>query len=330
MNSEIAEYNCSQSALYATCRIMWTNYVDEQAALAGLRPLYTLAYGTAALAEVTAAQILPDDQARGSGAEVALLDLRNVYAPDGRLKWQMLKAYIEFAFPAHVKPKLEEAGWRHYDEAVRNNWEEMSQLMAKGSAFLADAGNVAGLTADDNMPPGFVAVFEAAKAGFDAQYLLFMNRSLGQPGGTVDKIAANNAIFRKAMRLSKDAPLALANLPERYNKLVFARVLAAVDSGAGDTGYDVTHPVDAGSNKVVQDIVLVEGMIFKIDVLTEGGSVTVCRNVATGCEVSGIAVAFGAPVEILLGDLVGMDNQLVMTNISATPVQVRVRWRMGS
>lgn len=298
--------------------------------MAALRPLYTVGYGTAALAEVTAAQVLPDDQARGSAAEVALIDLRNVYAPEGRLKWQMLKAYVEFAFPDHVKPKLEEAGWRHYEEAVRNNWEEMSQLMAKGSAFLADAGHVAALTADDNMPAGFVASFEASKAGFDAQYLLFMNRSLGQPVGTVDKIAANNAIYRKVMRLSKDAPLALANLPERYNKLVFARVLAVVDGGGGDTGYDVTHTVEAGSNLVVPGFELEEGMVFRLNVLTEGGSVTVCRNVATGCEVSGIAVVFGVQAEVPLGDLVGMDNQLVLTNLSATPTQVRVRWRIDT
>lgn len=198
--------------------------------MSALKPRYVEAFGLAMLEEINAAQALPDLQARGAASEVAGMELRNVYAVDARRKWQMLKGYIEGAYGNHVKPMLEDAGWGHYGEALKNNWEELGELMVRGAVFLADAGKVADLMAGDNMPGSFVGVFGAAKDGFDAQYLLFMGLLSGQPMGTVEKLEANNALFRKTMRLSKDAPLALPGEPSRYHGMVYNRAVRLVES----------------------------------------------------------------------------------------------------
>lgn len=293
--------------------------------MSAMRPMYDSAYGTDALDEITAAQLLPDDQSRGSAAEVTLIDLRDVYAPEARLKWQLLKSYIEMAFPTHSKPKLEAAGWKHYTEAVRNNWEELNQLMAKGASFLAVAENVTALTAGNNMPAGFVADFSASREGFDAQYLSFMNLRLGQPAGTVDKIGANNAIYRKAIRLSKDAPLALANKPERYNKLVFAQVLAAVSGGGGGSGFEQVYTIAAGANLTVNEFLLVEGVTLEFTLMTDATPVLVCRNVLSGCGGDGKLLIYNTVVQAVGLELPGNDNQLVMTNTTAVEVMVKVK-----
>lgn len=324
------EYPCSQSSLYAALRIMWGNYDKNLAGMTAFKLRYTALYGTEALEEIDNAQALPDDQARGADSEAARISLVETYGPDALWRWQMLKAYIEDAYGNLSKPYLEAAGWGYYSLGSNRNWEKLGEMMAAGAAFLADEDKVAVLTANENMPPEFVAVFGASKTAFDTEYDLFMGRRSNQPVGTVNKIEANNEIYKKGIQLSKDAQLAFKNAPKVAATMNFSNILRLVDGQVTGGGYDEVHTVDAGSNKVVQDIVLVEGMIFKIDVQTEGGTVTVCRNVATGCEVSGVAVAYGAPVDIPLGDLVGMDNQLVMTNLSATPLQVRVRWRIES
>lgn len=89
------------------------------------------------------------------------------------------------------------------------------------------------------------------------------------------------------------------------------------------TVLDIT--VEPGSNYVVNEVALGDNTVVEATVLTEGGSVTMCRNVATGCEVSGIALIYNEKVTATSAELVGIDANVVFTNLSATPVQVRVR-----
>lgn len=85
--------------------------------------------------------------------------------------------------------------------------------------------------------------------------------------------------------------------------------------------------VEPGSNYVVNDRELGDLTEIEATLLTEGGGLTMCRNVALGCETGGIALIFGEKVNATTPDLVGVDAFLVFTNISATPAQVRVKMK---
>lgn len=241
-----SEYNCSQSSLYATCRTMWNNYLLFQPEFEAFKPKYTVLYGTNALAAVTTAQLIPDSQARGSAAEVAKINLTNNYGPAALLKWQILKSYIEEAYPNHSKPKLEEAGSKFYGLASNQNWEKLIQMMASGLTFLADAGNLADLGANLNMPAGFPASFAASKTAFDTEYDVFMGKQSGGKEGTVDKIAANNAVYQTAIRLSKDSPLVFPKAPETAGRMIFAEILRLVDGNVGGGTLNFEGSLDPG------------------------------------------------------------------------------------
>lgn len=226
MAEEVAEYNCSQSALYTICRLAWTNYAGE--------------------------------------------------------------------------------------------------LMAKGASFLADADHVTQLTAGNNMPAGFVATFTTAKDGYDTQPMLYLNKATGQPVGTVTKIAANNAIYRKVMRLSKDAPLALAGLPSRYNQLAFAQLEAMVVGGNAPK-FSKEYTVAAGSNLTLNEFVLTETMQLGVTLNTDVGPVYLCRNLLAGCAGAGRVLTFEQQLDVMAMELDGLDPHAMLTNTTAVDVVVLVK-----
>lgn len=233
-NEEIvqAKYKCSQPVFYTVSQMILEATKARIARFTAFSPAYTSAWVDDQLTALEAARDLKDNQARGAVSEKLNADLFAA-AAECRLQWQMLRRYIEKpnAFPpAHVKATLEEAGWLHYDAAGRNDWEKVTSLMNAGRTFLLDANNITALTANNNMPAGFPAQYNAAFTPFKALHIQFLQATQSSGLGTVSKIVANNAVYDVVIDICKDAPLIFAKEAVTLKEYTWSTVQSIVDA----------------------------------------------------------------------------------------------------
>jgi len=92
-----ANYKCTQQQLYTIGRAAWQNCTDHLADFTALRAKYDAAFVTARLADIDAAEALPDEEQRKQTAQLQREQLR-VLAETSRDFWQRLKLYIEEAY----------------------------------------------------------------------------------------------------------------------------------------------------------------------------------------------------------------------------------------
>jgi hypothetical protein len=228
----IAKYPCSESTLYAATRTLWEAYKIYYTELfKDFRAYYTPHYANDALNEIKNAEHLPDMQTRGQEAEA----FRAQLAKQAQLcltAWQDLKAYIWDAFPDDLlrKNMLEAAGAQHYRKASKEDWASMQQLMQNGKSFLA--AHTSSLTADDNMPAGFVKTFNVSADRFE-DYLRKLNGALNNASeGRKSKVAANNNLYEKAMRMARDGARRANDNEEIRKHFIFSKVTDRLDEEA--------------------------------------------------------------------------------------------------
>jgi hypothetical protein len=228
----IAKYPCSESALYAATRQLWEAYKIHYSELfKDFRAYYTPNYANEALNEIKHAENLPDMQSRGQEAEA----LRAQLVKQAQLcltAWQDLKAYIWDAFPDDLlrKNMLEAAGAQHYRKASKEDWASMQQLMQNGKSFLA--AHTSELTADDNMPAGFVKTFNVTADRFE-DYLRKHNAALNNASeGRKTKVAANNNLYDKAMRMARDGARRANDNEEMRKNFIFSKVVDKMEEGS--------------------------------------------------------------------------------------------------
>ena len=103
-------YKCTQQELYAVARLGWnsaTAYINNFTAF---KPKYVSAFITARLAEVDAAEALPDAEQRTEDSKTLRVSLKSK-AEECLGIWQKLKRYIMDAYPAGQQQiKLDAAG----------------------------------------------------------------------------------------------------------------------------------------------------------------------------------------------------------------------------
>jgi len=80
---------CAQATLYTVGRNIWNVVKSNIVAFAGVKGYYDVAYCDARLAEIKAAEDLPDNQARGTDSEILKLQLVGL-AATCREEWQWL------------------------------------------------------------------------------------------------------------------------------------------------------------------------------------------------------------------------------------------------
>lgn len=195
-------YKCSQQTLYAVCRSGWASCNTYLAQFTAFSPLYDGAYITARVAEITAAEALPDAEQRTEDSRTLRVNLVNA-ATTGMDLWQRLKRYITKAYPAdQVEIKLNAAGQSHYRKAGQDDWGAVSRLLLDGEAFIT--ANTADLTAGNNMPPTFPVTFNAAKSGYDTTYQSFITAGQTDEVETQTKLNANNALHATLMTMFSD------------------------------------------------------------------------------------------------------------------------------
>jgi hypothetical protein len=233
MNRPEPLYNCTQSELYAVCRITWNSYAENQTDFESLNTNYTVVAGTDALAAIDTAEALPDVQARGSIPENLRISLSNA-AITARFEWKKLISHIHHSFPEQNHKALEEeAGSLMYDKAANNNWEVLTTMLTAGSNFIT--AHSAAL-ATGGMPPTYPAAYEAARSAYNVLYIQFTDAKHDLKEGTDEKLIANNNIFKVVRLMLDDGQLIYLTNPAKFDRFVWDSILANVSSNPGNGG----------------------------------------------------------------------------------------------
>jgi len=187
------KYPCSQAELYIISRIILRSFLNFIGGFAAFKNFYDVGYYNTLIAEVVAAEIMPEETVRDSKVSQKLLKLRRA-GVKARNRWQDIKSYINSAYDDEEIPlKYNEAGQANYEASANENWEKLKQLMIDGKTFLTD--NFADLTAGNNMPAGFVTLYDTAQANFNTALENFYSEEETETDLGEDKIIADNDVF---------------------------------------------------------------------------------------------------------------------------------------
>lgn len=229
---KVKRYPCKQQELYQAARIGWSSFLSELPKFTAYKARYTAAYRTARLAEIDAAQAIPDDRVRAGQITTLLLAVEET-SKACLNRWQDLKSYIGTAFGGDLEEsKLIEAGADYYLDASRRDWEAVSQLMNDGLVFIN--ANSVKLKAGDNMPNGFQLFFAGAKNNFAAALDAYM---LGDENGklqTEQKIDASNIVYDALQEMFADGQKIFRSEPAKHDWFVFERVLEIITHHVAD------------------------------------------------------------------------------------------------
>jgi hypothetical protein len=160
-----------------------------------------------------------------------------------------LKSYIRSAYKNEAirKAKETQAGFEKYESAMNYNWDALKDILLKSKSFLTD--NEAELLADDNMPSGFKANFDAKADEIIAAIPDMLNTRENNEENTQIKIMANNALYDMIIDICEDGNVIFINDKERYDQFVFKQVLQIV-----------TPPGAASMRGVIKDMVTSIGL----------------------------------------------------------------------
>ncbi len=253
MGKEIkAKYNCTQTELYAICRLGWKLCKNKQAQIILAYTDYTIPYIDDKITSIKKAEDLPDFQSRDLLPESAHILLKKISEP-AILNWKLLERYIIRAFQEDkdlIKPNLEAAGKDYYEEATRDNpnWEDLSQMLLSGQKYITDNG--AALT---SMPATFPAQYDLVKGKFDTKYDEFTEAEALTPEKTREKIEANNEIFDDLMLMLGDIN-SVAPTADLEKEFTFTYLKGIISSpGAAGLKGEIT---EEGTGKKLKDVLL--------------------------------------------------------------------------
>ena len=201
----MATYPMSQGDLYLVLPLAWQQYADNQPAFAGYKKIkYTAVLGTEALTRLAAAMALPDDQARGAMPESTRVELAQ-QTQEFLDVWNLLDGYIEEAYKptGNYKAMREAAGSKRYAAAANDDWGAAQELVNMTLAFVAANQNV--LTTKGEMDAAFVATLTAEGEDVRRVVRRYLNEQVASEGGTMQKLAANEACFAEFQAMSADA-----------------------------------------------------------------------------------------------------------------------------
>src|SRR3990172_7855888 len=159
-----SNYPCRQAELYVIVRIILLNLIAKIPAFNNFKPYYDGNYYNAQRLQLKNAKDMPDEEVRKARVTSKRIQLAKA-AKLARDRWQELKRYIRDAFAEDQwTAKENEAGAQYYESAVKENWEDVGSLMEDGGAFINTYA--VELSANNNMPAGFAALFTAAETAF--------------------------------------------------------------------------------------------------------------------------------------------------------------------
>lgn len=259
-------YSCTQGELYTVARAAWQSCDTRLASFTALKAKYTALYTAGKMNDITAAETLLDEEQRKAAISL-LREQLSVKAAACRDKWQILKLYIEEAYPENEIPiQLQAAGGAHYEKASRENWPSVKQLMLDGETFIT--ANTAALSAGNNMPAAFPLAFATLRGEYDALYSSFVNTTLDGEVQTGNKIIANNAVHQDLMSMLKDGQRIFVDDENVKPLFVFEQILNDIKtSQAGVKGL----VKDAATSEPIEGVTVTIDGTDKEDITNEEG-----------------------------------------------------------
>jgi len=257
------KYSCSQTELYQICHTGWQSYLDNVAAFTAFNANYDAAYGAAAIAEIDAAQALPDFQQRDYVSESLRIQLVQ-QADAAIILWKTLRSHIAKAFPApNFETSMEAAGIQYYDDAVRYDWEELKQMLLSGQAFIT--ANTAALSAI-GMTVAFPTDYQNAYTQFNTTLTNFLAAEQEGKQGTDEKIIANNNIFDKLNMMFDDGQIIFINDAATRERFMYSKVRQLISNQPGndDEENQLTfsgYLTDNENNEPIVDAVFTVGTV---------------------------------------------------------------------
>ncbi len=246
-NRIVQNYRCSQSELYAGCRIGWLSFQNQLTTFSSKKAFYDAANATSSLMEIDRVQALPDAQTRSEVSESSRIRLVQK-ADECLTHWQLMRSYILSAYAAEFqKAKVKAAGGSYYASARKNTWEDVRSITIAGNTFIVE--NQATLLAQQNMPAAFPADYLASMNMFLVEYDLFKFHEREAFILTQKKQQANNAIYNQLMQMLKDGQLYFKNDPALRQQFTFEFILQSV-TGVGGAGL-IGSLRDARTNAVI-------------------------------------------------------------------------------
>lgn len=196
-------YNCRMSELYTILRLGWSACNTNLVTFTGFSASYDAALIAARVAEIDAAELLPDYQARNSIAQNLRTDLIEV---NDRvlLLFKQLQRYITYAYPApQHQAQYDSAGYGYYSEAANLNWDSSAAMLVSMTNFIS--ANAVDLLATNNMPSTFEAAVIATKNSFNTTQQDFLVAENAAFVATETKVAANNLCYQNLIAMFSDA-----------------------------------------------------------------------------------------------------------------------------
>jgi len=249
MAKERPSYRCTQSELYSIIEMAWENYKKYQARFSAYKGKYSASTRTDALAALTVAKAMPDDDARSSVSMLARVDVVKA----GNLcldNFQYLLGYIDEVWrdKAARDAQYLAAGQRKYAAAANEDWEQLDAMNMDAKAFIA--GNTAvllGVAPNLNMPVGFPVSFNVAVSDFVTKYRVF--KSVLDTGvATGAKVKANNDLYDVMMAMFGDAQRVFMHEPDIAVLFQFSHLLGMISQTVAGMRGTVK---ETGSNKPI-------------------------------------------------------------------------------
>ncbi len=246
------KYKCTQDELYEILRLMWRSCRDNVAQFALYKAFYVLIYVNAKLAEIDAAEALPDDQQRAlvpESTRISLVTKTNVALK----KVRGLRGYIEKAFEASdelIKVNLEAAGFLDYEAAYAYNWDKVRSLLINATKYSTD--HSAELTAGSNMPVAFPASMAVDRDLINPIITDYLNQKENTTEGQQTKVIANNAIYDKGLVMGSDGQFVFEDDDAKRVQFIFAQVKDVV-SPPSQTGVNVNAKED-GTDVILEAV----------------------------------------------------------------------------
>lgn len=234
----VAKYQCKQAELYLASKIGWRNCNNFIGSFTAYKPFYTAAFVTTRQTEITTAEAMPDVSVRDAHVTSKLLSV-NQKAETCRNKFQDLKSYINSAYTdAEIPIKYQEAGNSHYNDATKNNWAAVENLVTDAANFITLNNTV--LLANNNMPATFSASFTSAKTTFITALSDFYDSQETESDAAENKVIANNDLFDKFMLMCIDGQKIFRNDEGRKQMFTFDHLLGLVSNPLANLSGTIT------------------------------------------------------------------------------------------
>lgn len=228
-----SKFNCSQAVLVVALETILQSMENHLSDFTAFRPKYVLGWINDRRSELNDAAALPDEEARRAQSSILRVQLAEQNSVCCAL-WQKLARYINGAYTANIVDiQLLAAGQAKYKNAANENWADGKSMLTSAKAFILN--NLATLTADDNMNPGFEAEFNTAADEFERLLRKYEDSKEAVLLATQTKIAALNEVYEKITLMTLDGQEIYKTDEALRTQFVFANVVDRI-SGPGLAG----------------------------------------------------------------------------------------------